>query len=88
MGQAVILSGLAGQSAIRSSVGDDVRLDWRSRILRAIGIMTFVGIAVLLLCIYLAFKVAGFMFKMALWVVVIAVIYWLAAPYLGMPVLF
>ncbi len=88
MGQAVILSGLAGESTVWRRVSGDGRLDWQSRILRALGTMTFVGIAVLLLCIYLAFKVAGFLFKMALWVVVIAVIYWLAAPYLGMPVLF
>ena len=88
MGQAVILSGLAGESTVWRSASGDGRLDWQSRILRALGTMTFVGIAVLLLCIYLAFKVAGFLFKMALWVVVIAVIYWLAAPYLGMPVLF
>jgi hypothetical protein len=50
--------------------------------------MTFIGIAVLVLCIYLAFKVAGFMFKMALWVVVIAVVYWLLAPMAGMPLPF
>jgi hypothetical protein len=50
--------------------------------------MTFLGIAVLLLCVYLAFKVAGFLFKLALWAVAIAVIYWIAAPYAGMPLPF
>ena len=50
--------------------------------------MTFIGLAVLVLCIYLEFKVAGFLFKIALWVVVIAVSYWLLAPMAGMPLPF
>lgn len=47
--------------------------------------MSFVAIIVLVICLYLAFKVAGFVFKLVMWAVVIGVIYWLAAPYLGMP---
>jgi len=47
--------------------------------------MSFVAIIVLVICIYLAFKVAGFLFKLVMWAVVFGVIYWLAAPYVGMP---
>lgn len=47
--------------------------------------MSWIGIVLVILCFYLAFKVAGFFFKLLLWALVIFGIYWLAAPYLGLP---
>lgn len=47
--------------------------------------MSLIAIIVVIICIYLAFKVAGFMFKLLMWALVIGGLYWLAAPYLNMP---
>lgn len=47
--------------------------------------MEFVGLAVLLVVVYFAFKVAGLFFKLALWAVVLGIGYWLIAPHLGLP---
>jgi hypothetical protein len=47
--------------------------------------MTWVGILLLIVCIWVAFKVVGVLFKIALWGVVLGGLYWLAAPFLGMP---
>ena len=45
--------------------------------------MGWVGIVIALICLYLAMKVAGFMFKLLLLAVVIGGLYWFAAPYLA-----
>ena len=45
--------------------------------------MSWIGILIAAFCLYLAFKVAGFFFKLLLWVVVFAALAWFAAPYLG-----
>ena len=50
--------------------------------------MSWLGIVLIVLGIYLALKVAGFALKLAMWVLVIAGVYWLLAPYLGLPVPF
>jgi hypothetical protein len=50
--------------------------------------MSWVGIAILLLALYLAFKVAGVLLKLLLWAVVLAAAYWLLASLLGWPTLF
>lgn len=47
--------------------------------------MTWVGILLLIVCIWLAFKVVGFLFKLLLWAVVIVGVYWLLAHFLGLP---
>jgi hypothetical protein len=47
--------------------------------------MSIVGLLVLIVCIWLFFKVAGALFKLALVVVAIGVIWYLVAPLLGMP---
>lgn len=47
--------------------------------------MTIVGWAILLLALWLAFKVAGALFRALLWLVVIVLAYWLLAPLLGLP---
>ncbi|GAB3366632.1 hypothetical protein GCM10027431_08900 [Lysobacter rhizosphaerae] len=44
--------------------------------------MNWLGIALVVIGLYLAFKVAGFLLKLLMWLVVILGIYWLAAPYL------
>lgn len=43
------------------------------------------GLLILIIAIYLAFKVAGVAFKLLLWAVVIGVGYWLLAPHIGLP---
>ena len=47
--------------------------------------MSWVAILVLIVCIWLAFKVVGVLFKIVLWAVVLVGLYWLVAPFLGMP---
>ena len=47
--------------------------------------MSWVAILVLIVCIWLAFKVVGVLFKVVLWAVVLVGLYWLVAPFLGMP---
>ena len=47
--------------------------------------MTWVGILILIVCIWLAFKVVGVLFKILLWGAVIVGLWWVAAPFLGMP---
>jgi hypothetical protein len=44
--------------------------------------MSWLGIALVVIGLYLVFKVAGFFLKLLMWLVVILGIYWLAAPYL------
>ncbi len=50
--------------------------------------MNWISIIVIILGIWLAFKVAGAAFKLALWVVVVCAAYWFLAPYLGLPEFF
>lgn len=47
--------------------------------------MDIVAVIVVIIGIYLAIKVVGFLFKIGLILVVIAAIYWLVAPHVGMP---
>ena len=47
--------------------------------------MSILGIIILIVCIWLFFKVAGALLKLALIVAVIAVAWYLLAPMLGMP---
>lgn len=50
--------------------------------------MSWIGIALVVVGIYLAIKVAGFALKLFLWAVVLGVAYWVLAPLLGLPVPF
>lgn len=47
--------------------------------------MNLIGIILVVLGLYLAFKVAGFFLKLLMWALVVFGIYWFAAPYLGLP---
>lgn len=47
--------------------------------------MSWLAILLVIIGLYFAFKVAGFFLKLVLWALVIFGIYWLAAPYLGLP---
>jgi hypothetical protein len=47
--------------------------------------MSLIGIALIVIGIYLAIKVAGFVFKLAVILGVLLVAYWLLAPSLGLP---
>lgn len=47
--------------------------------------VSWLGLVMVVVGIYLAIKVAGFALKLVLWLVVIAGAYWLLAPYLGLP---
>lgn len=47
--------------------------------------MELVGVLVLIVVLYLAFKVAGVVFKLLLWACVLGVGYWLLAPHLSLP---
>jgi len=50
--------------------------------------MSWLAIVLVVLALYLAFKVAGFVFKLAMWLLVIAGIYWLLSPHFGWPMPF
>ena len=50
--------------------------------------MSWIGIILVLLGLYLAFKVAGFFLKLLMWALVVFGIYWFVAPYLGLPQFF
>lgn len=50
--------------------------------------MNIVAVVLVLLGLYLAFKAVGLMMRMLFWAVVIAGLYWLAAPFLGLPMPF
>lgn len=47
--------------------------------------MSWLGIILVIIGIYLAFKVAGFFLKLLMWGLVIFGIYWFLAPHLGLP---
>jgi len=46
---------------------------------------TIIAIILLILAAWLAVKVVGFLFKIGLVLVAFVALYWLAAPYLGLP---
>ena len=46
---------------------------------------SIIGIALLIVFIYLAIKVVGFALKIAFVVAILAVVYWLVAPMAGLP---
>jgi hypothetical protein len=50
--------------------------------------MSLFGIVLVVLGLYLAFKVAGFVLKLAMWLLVLFGLYWLLAPVFGWPWLF
>lgn len=47
--------------------------------------MSWLGLAILVLALYLAFKVASALLKLVLFVVMLVAAYWFAAPMLGWP---
>lgn len=47
--------------------------------------MDILGILILIVCIWLFFKVVGALFKVAIVVLAIAIVWYLVAPMLGMP---
>lgn len=50
--------------------------------------MSWLGLLVAIVGIWLAIKVIGALLKLALWAVALAGLYWFAAPHLGLPPLF
>lgn len=47
--------------------------------------MSITAIVVVIVALYLAFKLAGVVLKLAMWGVVAAALYWLLAPLFGWP---
>ena len=47
--------------------------------------MSWLGIVVIIVGLYLAFKVVGMALKVALWIVLVIAAYWLLAPFFGWP---
>ena len=47
--------------------------------------MSWLGIVLVVVGIYFAIKVAGFVLKLVLWALVLFGAYWFLAPFLGMP---
>ena len=47
--------------------------------------MNWIGWIILLLALWLAFKVAGVVFRVLLWLLVAVLLYWLLAPMFGLP---
>ena len=47
--------------------------------------MSWIAIALIVVGIYLAIKVAGFALKLVMWLLVLGAAYWLLAPILGLP---
>ena len=47
--------------------------------------MSWVGIALIALGLWLALKVAGFALRLAMWALVLFGVYWVLAPMLGLP---
>ena len=45
--------------------------------------MSWLGIVIAVVCLYFAFKVAGFLFRLLFIALVIGGLYWFAAPYLS-----
>jgi len=47
--------------------------------------MSLFGLVLIVLGVYFALRVVGFMLKLGLWLVVLFGLYWLLSPYLGLP---
>jgi hypothetical protein len=47
--------------------------------------MSWLGIVIVIIGIWLALKVVGVFFKLAMWALVLAGLYWFLAPHLGLP---
>ena len=47
--------------------------------------MSWIGILLVVVGVFLALKVAGVAMKLAMWAVVICGLYWLLAPFVGLP---
>jgi hypothetical protein len=45
--------------------------------------MSLLGLVLIVIGLYLAFKVAGLVLKLAMWALVIVGLYWLLSPHLG-----
>ena len=50
--------------------------------------MSWIGIVIVVIGVYLALKVAGFALKLLMWALVLLGLYWFLAPMLGRPALF
>ncbi len=50
--------------------------------------VSWLGIVVVLVALYLAIKVAGAVLKLVMWALVLLGLYWFLAPYMGLPPLF
>jgi len=50
--------------------------------------MSWIAIVVVVIGVYLAIKVVGFILKLAMWALALGGIYWMAAPYSGLPMPF
>lgn len=47
--------------------------------------MNWLGIVLVVVGVWLALKVVGFVMKLAMWALVLFGAYWFLAPYLGLP---
>lgn len=47
--------------------------------------VSWLGIVVVLVALYLAIKVAGAVLKLVMWGLVLLGLYWFLAPYMGLP---
>ncbi|WP_165942237.1 DUF4175 domain-containing protein [Luteimonas arsenica] len=47
--------------------------------------MSWLGLVAVIIGLYLAFKVAGMVLKLALWVLIVVAAYWWLAPLFGWP---
>lgn len=45
----------------------------------------WIVLAIALVGLWLAFKAVGLVVRLALWALVLGAVYWLVAPYLGLP---
>ncbi|GAB2613308.1 hypothetical protein [Novilysobacter erysipheiresistens] len=50
--------------------------------------MSWIGIVLVIVGLWLALKVAGFALKLLMWALVLLGLYWLLAPLLGLPPVF
>lgn len=50
--------------------------------------MSWIGIVLVIVGLWLALKVAGFALKLLMWALVLFGLYWLLAPLLGLPPVF
>ncbi|NLA69234.1 MAG: hypothetical protein GX856_13525 [Gammaproteobacteria bacterium] len=47
--------------------------------------MSWLGLVAIIIGLYLAFKVAGVVLRLALWLLIVVAGYWWLAPFLGWP---